>query len=263
VSFPLLSDPESEIIERFGILNTLVETDDHPWFGIPFPGTYVVNADGIITAKFFESNLALRANSDQLRRAALGEEIVIDSAPPSEEVTVEVMFDGDSLAVGVVRDLLIRLGVPEGQHLYGEPVPNGMVATSIEMDESVGVIVLDPQLPPTHPHTLQGTGEELQIFDGDVLIRIPITHNQRSTVERDDGSRVVPISGTVRWQSCDDEICNLPATYRFELDVPAVGSNVPAVRPKEGSTRMDFRKHFSAMKHRHDEPKQETSECGS
>lgn len=73
MSFPLFSDPKSEIIERFGILNTLIEEDDHPWYGIPFPGTYVLDADGIITAKFFEANLALRENSDQLRRAALGE----------------------------------------------------------------------------------------------------------------------------------------------------------------------------------------------
>jgi hypothetical protein len=260
VSFPLLSDPKSEIIERFGILNTLVEEDDHPWHGIPFPGTYVTDAEGIITAKFFEANLALRANADQLRRAALGEEITIDPAPPPSEVTVDVVLDGDSLAVGVVRDLLVRLRVPGGQHLYGEPVPDGMVATSVELDESVGVVVFDPKLPPTRPHTLQSTGEELQIFDGDVLIRVPITHNQRSTAKRDDGSRVVPVSGTVRWQSCDDDACSLPASHRFELELPAVLSNVPAFRPEEGSSRMDFGTHFFVMQHRHAPPDEESLE---
>ncbi len=260
----MLSDPNSEIIERFGILNTLIEEDDHPWFGIPFPGTYVVGADGIITAKFFEANLALRANSDQLRRAALGEEIMIYAAPAPSEVAlgveVDVGLDGDSLAAGVVRDLLVRLRVPKGQHVYGEPVPDGMVATSVELDDSIGLAVFNPKLPSTRPHTLQGTGEVLQIFDGDVLIRVPITHNQRSTVKRDDGSRVVPISGTVRWQSCDDEACHLPASHRFELEVPAVMSNVPAFRPKEGSTHMDFGKHFSVMQHRHSQPDQEPSD---
>ncbi len=254
MSFPLLSDPKSEIIERFGILNTLVEADDHPWYGIPFPGTYVVDADGMITAKFFEANLAMRANSDQLRRAALGEEILIDSAPPPSEVQVDVSFDGDSLAVGVMRDLLVRLRVPEGQHLYGEPVPDGMVATSVELDESVGLVVFDPKLPPTRPHRLKGTGEVLQIFDGDVLIRVAVTHNQRSTVERGDGSRVVPISGTVRWQACDDEVCHLPSTHRFELEVPGVMADRPEFRRSEGSTRMDFGTHFFVMQHRHDDP---------
>ncbi len=48
ITYPLLSDPDSEVIRSFGILNTLINPDDHPWYGIPFPGTYVVGADGVI-----------------------------------------------------------------------------------------------------------------------------------------------------------------------------------------------------------------------
>ncbi len=252
VTFPLLSDPKSEIIKRLGILNTLIEEDDHPWYGIPFPGTYVLDSEGIIIEKFFESNLAIRANSDQLRRAALGEKITIDQVSPPSEVKADISFDGESLAVGIVRDLLIRLRVPEGQHLYHDPVPEGMVATSVELDDSVGLVAFNPIFPETHPHKLESTGDVLQIFDGDVFIRIPITHNQRSTIERGDGSEVLPISGTVRWQSCDDEVCHVPTTHRFEIEIPAVRSNPPAIRREEGSTRMDFKKHFSVMQHRHD-----------
>lgn len=255
VTFPLLSDPKSEIIESFGILNTLIDADDHPWYGIPFPGTYVIDADGIIIAKFFESNMAIRANADQLRRAAIGEEVTIEplSEPPSE-VTADVSFDGESLAVGVVRDLLVTFRVPEGQHLYGEPVPSGMVATSVEFDESEGLVTFDPQFPPTHKHTLSGTGEELQVYEGDVVVRIPITHNQRSIEKLDDGSRVVRVSGTLRWQSCDDEVCHLPVAQPFELALPALRSNTPEFRRKEGSTRMDTPTHFAKMTERRKEP---------
>ena len=37
-TFTLLSDPDSEVITSFGILNTLIPPDDHPWYGLPFPG---------------------------------------------------------------------------------------------------------------------------------------------------------------------------------------------------------------------------------
>ena len=37
VTFTMLSDPDSEVIESFGILNTLIPPDDHPWYGIPSP----------------------------------------------------------------------------------------------------------------------------------------------------------------------------------------------------------------------------------
>ncbi|MEL6984681.1 MAG: redoxin domain-containing protein, partial [Actinomycetota bacterium] len=189
VTFPLLSDPDSAIIERLGILNTLIDPDDHPWYGIPFPGSYVLDGDGVVVAKFFEESLHFRASADQLRRAALGEEVQLPPLPPAgdrtgdhtdEGVTVDVSFDGDLLQATVIRDLLIRFVIPDGHHLYGEPVPEGMVATSVEVDARPGLVVRDPVVPATTAHTLAGTGEVLQVFDGrrgdgTLLIRVPIS----------------------------------------------------------------------------------------
>ena len=47
-TFTMLSDPNSEVIRSFGILNTLISEDDHPWYGIPFPGVYVVDELSLI-----------------------------------------------------------------------------------------------------------------------------------------------------------------------------------------------------------------------
>ena len=73
ITYPLLSDPDSKVISDFGILNTLIDPDDHPWYGIPYPGTYVTHAIGVITHKFFDNNLAVRVGPEQLLRAANGE----------------------------------------------------------------------------------------------------------------------------------------------------------------------------------------------
>ena len=73
ITFTLLSDPDSKVIQQFGILNTLIAEDDHPWFGIPYPGAYVIDAEGLITHKFFDNNLAVRAGPEQLLRAVRGE----------------------------------------------------------------------------------------------------------------------------------------------------------------------------------------------
>ncbi|MFN3217693.1 MAG: hypothetical protein ACE367_14460 [Acidimicrobiales bacterium] len=78
------------------------------------------------------------------------------------------------------------------------------------------------------PHTLAGTGDALQIFDGDVTIRVPITQRSRSLTELDDGSYVQRITGKVGWQLCDDDTCHLPRSDRFSIDVPAA----PHVRPE-------------------------------
>lgn len=263
ITFTLLSDPDSEVIRQFGILNTLIPPDDNPWHGIPFPGIYVTDADGIIRSKFFEGRLAIRTSPDSLLRAVRGEppampsdaavaEIVPDAA--AEEVEVRVWTNSRHLAPGIVAELSVELALPTAQHVYGQPVPDGMVATSVDTDDSDGsVIAFETVFPPTHEHVLDGTGETLQVFDGDaqgtVRLIVPFMHN---------GSRVndageVTLSGTVRWQACDDVTCSVPGSHRFELRIPAGRSVLPHYptedRPLE-SGQMDSTHHLGVMRDR-------------
>jgi hypothetical protein len=222
ITFPMLSDPDSSVIRSFGILNTLIAEDDHPWFGIPFPGVYVVGADGIIMAKFFENHLALRPGVDQLIRAVEGEAVSLATREPVAEVECQVAIDDAPVAPGIVRELMVRLRVPEGQHLYGNPVPAGMVATQVEVDAGDGLIVLDTIAPPTRPLTLDGTGETLQVYEGDVVLRVPFSHSATILgADAGEGGGALTISGCVRWQACDDAACGLPASapFRFTIDL--------------------------------------------
>src|SRR5262245_60260596 len=52
ITFPMLSDPDSKIIKDFGILSTAFPKEDMH-HGVPNPGTYMVNADGIVQSKYF------------------------------------------------------------------------------------------------------------------------------------------------------------------------------------------------------------------
>ena len=77
ITFPLLADPESRVIKSFGILNTVaeegvgdkandpgVQADVAKYVsafganslivGTPYPGTFILNRDGIVTSRFFE-----------------------------------------------------------------------------------------------------------------------------------------------------------------------------------------------------------------
>ena len=76
-NFTMLSDPNSDVIRSFGILNTLIAEDDHPWYGIPYPGVYITDADGVIIEKFFENNFTVRPGPEQLLAALKGEEVLL------------------------------------------------------------------------------------------------------------------------------------------------------------------------------------------
>lgn len=217
----MLSDPDSKIINEFGILNTTLTPDDEPYYGIPYPGCYIVDSDGVIIEKFFEQHMIVRPNADQLLRAATGFKVELDVVEAPENVTVDVQFDGEDLRALIARDLVVTIAVPDGQHLYGEPVPPGMVATSVVIDEIQGLATRSPKLPPTHEHTLAETGETLHIFDGHVQILIPLIYNGRVFAQS------IRVTGSVVWQSCDDDVCRLPGRHDFELEIPLELPNIP------------------------------------
>ena len=45
ITFPMLSDKGSAVIRRYGILNTNIPPT-HTFYGIPFPGEFLVAPDG-------------------------------------------------------------------------------------------------------------------------------------------------------------------------------------------------------------------------
>ena len=254
ITYPLLSDPDSEVIRQFGILNTLISEDDHPWYGIPFPGSFIVNAEGLITNKFFEHNLALRAGPETLLRAALGNEVDKSSAAaePPQETQWSVTLEGDRIAVSVLRDLVARIEVPAGRHLYADPAPPGNVAVELVLDANPRIVSRAVSKPGSTSLTLAGTGEQIEVYEGAVELRMSLSANTNFSEVQTETNEIT-LTGELRWQTCDDQTCDLPRRERFEITVPFVGSVVSElgheadgalVRPMNGM------QHFERMAQR-------------
>ena len=235
IAVPLLADPDSRVIREFGILNTTLTPDDEPFYGIPYPGSYVVGTDGRVVAKYFEQNSLVRVDPNMLLRAALGQSTSLDhaaiadttAASQTETVELDVSFSGDYLRSFLPRDLVVTLRVPVGQHLYGPPVSDGLVVTSVEVDENRHIAAQQAQLPATHPMTLAGTGETLHVYDGTVTIRVPLVYNGAPAKPDAQGDTTVELTGTVRWQACDDHACFIPRTETFAVAIALGAPNVP------------------------------------
>jgi hypothetical protein len=251
VTFTMLSDPDSEMIRKFGILNATIPVDDHPWYGIPFPGVYAIDSDGVIVAKFFEHNFAVRTGPEQLLAAALGREFeVAAQSSPTEQVSVDVTFEGDRLLMGVTREIVAKFRVPKGQHLYSQPVPEGLVAAAIELDDNPGILSYTPRAPQTKPFTLSGSGDTLSVYAGDVVLRLPVTQNARA-MEKIEGKRYVTVSGRVRWQACNGIECSLPESQTFSFQVEAGFPVLADMGPGVGRVpAMNGAAHFQKMKDR-------------
>ena len=67
ITFPLLSDPGSKTIEDYHILNKAAKGKAE---GVPNPGTFIVDKQGVIRAKLFLEGYRDRHTTDALVKAA-------------------------------------------------------------------------------------------------------------------------------------------------------------------------------------------------
>jgi peroxiredoxin len=67
ITFPLLSDPESKTIIDYGLLNKEAKGKIE---GIPYPGTFLIDKDGVIRDKLFHEGYRKRHSTEELIKAA-------------------------------------------------------------------------------------------------------------------------------------------------------------------------------------------------
>jgi peroxiredoxin Q/BCP len=67
VTFPLLSDPDSKVITAYGILDKKAKGKTA---GIPLPGTFIVDKEGVVRAKLFHEGFIKRHSTEELIQEA-------------------------------------------------------------------------------------------------------------------------------------------------------------------------------------------------
>ena len=229
ITYSLLSDADSAVIKRFGILNTLISPEEDK-YGIAYPGVYVVGTDGLVEEKLFYREYAIRESVGSLLHDILGADFSIDENPRADAegpgVRVSATLAEGRLTFMQHTPLYVRLDLDPGLHVYGQPVPSGFTATEVTVraeGDPADVRILDVEAPPTKPFRVEGVGEEFQVFDGTVEFTVPIVNGNREIES-------LALDVTVRFQACDDQQCFLPQTKQLRVEVPLAGLNRP--KPK-------------------------------
>lgn len=224
------------MIRDYGILNTEVSPDDAFLYGIPFPGVYVCDADGVVVSKFFHDSYKKRDSPELLIDAALGRITLDDDGPSAQagdpEVTVRATVHGGagSLRQGIVRHVVVRFSLAPGLHLYGEPVPEGMIATQVDVEGPPGLVVGEARYPATETLHLAQADVDLQVFQGDLDVVVPIyPTGELASETRPKDRDSVGVEVRVRYQACNGDVCLLPRTETLRLDVPLDVVDMPGL----------------------------------
>jgi DsbC/DsbD-like thiol-disulfide interchange protein len=212
ITFPLLSDEGSKTIRAFGILNADVSKGT-PFYGIPHPGTYIVDTNARVVAKYFEDDFRQRYTASDILVTHFG------AAAGASHVTAETQHlrlsasaSADHARPGQRIALTLDVDLKPGMHVYA-PGVEGYIGIDWSMKSSPAVTAHPVQFPPSKQITLPAIGETVSAYEGQFRLLRDITISDQKTVKPLLGTNgELTIEGNFRYQACDDRICYVPKT---------------------------------------------------
>ena len=215
INYHLLSDEGSRVIRDFGILNTDT-AEDHENFGIPRPGSYLVGEDGIVFEKtFFEEHRKRESVNDMLQEGfevgdvETGEVQTVET----EELAARAYFASPTIRQSQFNVLTVEVGMAEGMHVNGRPLPEGYIPVELTVDGGTALIVDEVEYPEAESLEIAALGDTLPVHSG----RFKIKANCVGTRDAEEGP--IEVVASLRYQACDDMACYLPQTVTIPVSL--------------------------------------------
>lgn len=216
IQFPLLSDPDSKVIRQLGLLNETVGRDT-PFYGIPHPGVFVLDAKGVIRAKYFEDDFRERDTSAGILLRQFG---LIPTDAKSEvtgrQLTLKASASNAKVSDGEHVVLVLEVELYPGMHVYA-PGVEGYIPVDWKMQESAAAAAGQPTYPKSEKLYLKAIDETVPAYRNHFRITREITIAQEDKLKPAlDSSGRFTVDGSLRYQACDDRVCYIPQTLKLQ-----------------------------------------------
>jgi hypothetical protein len=118
----LRSDPDSKIIRAFDILNETTKTGTLT-YGIPYPGAYIVDAQGEVVFKYFEDDYKDRVSTaDILARQFRAAVSAAQNVSDTKHLKLTTAASNDLARPGLRIALSLEIELKPGMHVYAPGV---------------------------------------------------------------------------------------------------------------------------------------------
>lgn len=208
----MLSDKGSVIIQKYGLLNTNMP-QGHPFYGIPFPGDFLLATNGTVKDKLFLPDYQTRPSASEVLLKEFGATAGGHTASiRAGEVEARVTLSSDRAVPGQQLGVAADFAVEPGWHIYGEPLPDNYVATAVTFDPEF-IASASLEFPKATPVAFKSLGETLPVYSG------KFRATGRILVKPGLKPGNYKLKGTLTLQECNDQICKLPQKIAFELPI--------------------------------------------
>lgn len=215
----MLSDVGSVAIKRYDLLNREISSDDRlgdfSLYGIPYPGTFVVDNSRRVVERFFQQRYQERFTASSIV-LNLGDHIegIDDDAVEIETNHIVALTYGSDVVVApgnrfaLVVDVKPKPGIhvyAPGDHLYR------VIRVRIDTPNFLRVHALS--YPPSEIYHYQPLDETVPVYQQPFRLIQDVTIPMRE--ETAELSAVfggtLTVHGALEYQACDDEVCYVPS----------------------------------------------------
>ena len=222
ITFPMLSDPESKIIRDFGILNEQAQQGTMQ-YGIPHPGTYLVDRAGRVTEKYFEDDYTQRYTSADILVNRFGESTgAAHTFAEGKHLRVLTSASNGRVRSGQRISLVLDMQLGPRLHVYAPGVKSDYIPIEWSMKESPAVTVHAATYPSSKMLRLKAIKETVPVYQGTFRLVRDVTVARDTTLKPLlDAEGKLTIEGALKYQACDDKLCYPPETVpvRWSLQV--------------------------------------------
>ena len=220
IGFPLLSDAGSKTIREYGILNEEAPKDSFA-YGVPYPGIYILDARGVVTAKYFEADYKERDSTGLILLKQFGIEPETPHAVQrAKHLTITTSATAPVLRPSLKLELTAEIAMDPRVHVYA-PGVEGYAPITWTMTLSAAWKSSDVHFPPAKTLRLEAINETVPVFDDKFrLTRELIIADDKTVRPLLDAAGNLVMEGVIKYQACDDRQCFLPATVPVKWSIP-------------------------------------------
>ncbi len=244
ITFPMLADVGSETIKRYGILNTVAMelagpnakdpalADDIKMYvsvvgasprmaGIAFPGTFMLDRSGRVTARFFEDFYIDRSTvSSILMRTDAGANVA-GTKLATAHLDVTAYPSDSALAPGNRLTLAFDITPHPGVHVYA-PGADGYRPIAVRIEDSPLIQVLPPRYPASEVYFFEPLNERVPVYQKPfTLLQDIVLQGTPDAQAALRGLDSLTVHATLDYQACDDTVCfnpeSVPLSWTFTL----------------------------------------------
>lgn len=204
-----MSDAGSATIDAWGIRNREATGRTA---GIPHPGTFVIDRNGVIVSRSFETAYQERRTAASILSGDASSPARAEGSAAVSGKHLEVRLSQSDRVAAPGQRVTLILDVTPGRniHVYA-PEQQGYIPITLRLDASADLKAGPSRYPSPRDYVFAPLNERVKVFDRPFRVFQDVTLTLTPALrQRAQAKAMLTVTGTLEYQACDDRVCFPP-----------------------------------------------------